>query len=952
MSNRSTVLMCNHTTPVLASGIILEMLFSTDYIEVMRGTQPPGSLVKVSYFTVQPTQVQTASASATCFGPILSQNGATFSSRAPERPRFSNQKGRKKGKNVKIFVPHSFESILAGRSSFKWLYDSATLEKFLEEARGLKTKSAAETDEMRNVLLDRHLDASNICKYPNSVIRVFVRLLRNEEAPASMSKNELAHLCVNWKCKKRHYWCLLEDGRMNCPRKFTKVHDVRSADGPSQSRGSLNQTVQMCFKRKYSDSHDAVDFKGTGHANQPGAASFRRSQESPVQIFQSQESAISSPGRDLDIATVRRDDAEGPSFEELARPSNLKLGNRVTCTLDRESALEASGGKNSRGEDPSGSEEASLRLGDRTIDHGNHATTVFQDVKDRTQPMSKHFPQYDPTSWDRASSSKAIDGVPVRVELVASEEPAPSADHRGVGPAVTDVNMQTEPDKLVPQNYKKSFLPSRPAPELYGENIIVITGFKSCASKGSASVCHGDEAAQLDGGSFAMGNSRFASASRLPSTSYDGCKPSETHFGASRADTTQRKGYCESGSRDGDLTRSFLDNINSEATELAPRRDEHVRSQEYDSNFSDSGVTKTCPEPQSKGHSVHGDFHTEEMRKSGSLASVLDHDRGNMFHGDRSKSLVSVEDITVRMAIDPRSTTSPGNADRAAFSSTDCAAQLLTAEVRHESLLSRDEDHVSQTVTNTRHMAHVSELVTDEDEGTRKELFDNGSWQENLSLILPTQAVGPRDTFACWCKICSRDFSFCRGCMCSFCQEILQPGEDWKVVKCICGHVCHMDCALAANAAGVVKELGLDGELSCPSCSRKVDLWLFFQKKIDMISSLGQVANANLKDLERLLLHSLELLKGTEKIKYKSIEELVRESYELIRNFPILDLVQSLLRAVRDELKMSHSGTVLSFHSVVLSVVSSLLILRMIDVGFYVYTNDDRVEFGRPSMNH
>ncbi|KAH8934235.1 hypothetical protein BDL97_18G072800 [Sphagnum fallax] len=112
-------------------------------------------------------------------------------------------------------LKHSFQSILSSTSSYKWLYNGNDVcRQFLEEAERLKGKSAAEKIQLRQLLLKRELEAGNLAKYDTPVLRVFVSILRDEDPPSSVGKAELLSLCVNWHCKHKHYWCVLETGQL------------------------------------------------------------------------------------------------------------------------------------------------------------------------------------------------------------------------------------------------------------------------------------------------------------------------------------------------------------------------------------------------------------------------------------------------------------------------------------------------------------------------------------------------------------------------------------------------------------------------------------------------------------------------------------------------------------------------------------------------------------------
>lgn len=95
---------------------------------------------------------------------------------------------------------HTFKEILAEPYSFTWLFDPNTMDKFREEARKLNDLSATEISEMRNLLVERNPQMGNMSKYPNEVLKVFLRLLGtnglSDEPSDTLGKVELADLCV------------------------------------------------------------------------------------------------------------------------------------------------------------------------------------------------------------------------------------------------------------------------------------------------------------------------------------------------------------------------------------------------------------------------------------------------------------------------------------------------------------------------------------------------------------------------------------------------------------------------------------------------------------------------------------------------------------------------------------------------------------------------------------
>ncbi|KAH9534264.1 hypothetical protein CY35_18G099000 [Sphagnum magellanicum] len=135
---------------------------------------------------------------------------------------------------------HSFKSVLSSAASYKWIYnENSDYQHFIEEARQLKTKSTAELAEMRELLLQRNLELTNLIRYPTQVIRVFVFILRLQDPPASMGKIELASLCVEWRCKYKRYWCSLEAGHMQ-----SLIHSLTKEEQPVLQNGLPKQVTQ------------------------------------------------------------------------------------------------------------------------------------------------------------------------------------------------------------------------------------------------------------------------------------------------------------------------------------------------------------------------------------------------------------------------------------------------------------------------------------------------------------------------------------------------------------------------------------------------------------------------------------------------------------------------------------------------------------------------------------
>lgn len=149
-------------------------------------------------------------------GPVLSKKVTPFRSR--KKKKATKDETKLKGKKTETEAKaqktvseaktekpattssHTFKEILAEPSSFTWLFDQHTMDKFREEARKLNDLSATEISEMRKLLVERNPQMGNMSKYPNEALKVFLRLLGtnglSDEPSDTLGKVELAGLCV------------------------------------------------------------------------------------------------------------------------------------------------------------------------------------------------------------------------------------------------------------------------------------------------------------------------------------------------------------------------------------------------------------------------------------------------------------------------------------------------------------------------------------------------------------------------------------------------------------------------------------------------------------------------------------------------------------------------------------------------------------------------------------
>ncbi|KAJ7519380.1 hypothetical protein O6H91_20G035800 [Diphasiastrum complanatum] len=150
----------------------------------------------------------------------------------------------------------------------------------------------------------------------------------------------------------------------------------------------------------------------------------------------------------------------------------------------------------------------------------------------------------------------------------------------------------------------------------------------------------------------------------------------------------------------------------------------------------------------------------------------------------------------------------------------------------------------------------------------------------------------------CGCQVCSCDSSFCHGCTCSLCKIFIQHKQSWTFIKCpICRHFCHLECALKAMRAGVVAELGMDGEFLCPCCLNKSDLVPFWIDRLkDALTSIDRPA------LQKYLTSAVLVLNGTQRQDFEIVHRSVMELHDsLLYNTPCPNL-QQILQQIQEKM--------------------------------------------------
>ncbi|KZV38854.1 protein OBERON 2-like [Dorcoceras hygrometricum] len=120
-----------------------------------------------------------------------------------------------------------------------------------------------------------------------------------------------------------------------------------------------------------------------------------------------------------------------------------------------------------------------------------------------------------------------------------------------------------------------------------------------------------------------------------------------------------------------------------------------------------------------------------------------------------------------------------------------------------------------------------------------------------------------------FCDICCSEPGFCRDCCCILCCRIINKAHGGhSYIRCeastdgyICGHNCHIDCALRAYMAGTVGgSIGLEAEYYCRRCDSRTDLVSHFTKLLQACESLG-----SRDDIEKLLNVGFCVLRGSKK---------------------------------------------------------------------------------------
>ncbi|KAL3812608.1 hypothetical protein ACJIZ3_013876 [Penstemon smallii] len=125
------------------------------------------------------------------------------------------------------------------------------------------------------------------------------------------------------------------------------------------------------------------------------------------------------------------------------------------------------------------------------------------------------------------------------------------------------------------------------------------------------------------------------------------------------------------------------------------------------------------------------------------------------------------------------------------------------------------------------------------------------------------------DSAVMFCDICCNEPGFCRDCCCILCCRTITEafgGYDYitceaNIEGCVCGHNCHIDCALRAYMAGTVGgSIGLDAEYYCRRCDSRTDLVSHVEKLVKNCESID-----SRDDIEKVLKVCIRVLRGSKK---------------------------------------------------------------------------------------
>ncbi|KAI5400810.1 uncharacterized protein LOC127092568 [Lathyrus oleraceus] len=129
------------------------------------------------------------------------------------------------------------------------------------------------------------------------------------------------------------------------------------------------------------------------------------------------------------------------------------------------------------------------------------------------------------------------------------------------------------------------------------------------------------------------------------------------------------------------------------------------------------------------------------------------------------------------------------------------------------------------------------------------------------------------------CDICCVESKFCRECCCILCYKSVDSAYGgYSYIMCkvklgdnICGHVCHLECALRSYSAGTVGgTIGLDAEYFCWRCDGRTELISHVNKLLQTCEAIDtDDDDGDIK--EKILKLAICLLRGSEKTTAKEL---------------------------------------------------------------------------------
>ncbi|XP_058739608.1 protein OBERON 1-like [Vicia villosa] len=131
------------------------------------------------------------------------------------------------------------------------------------------------------------------------------------------------------------------------------------------------------------------------------------------------------------------------------------------------------------------------------------------------------------------------------------------------------------------------------------------------------------------------------------------------------------------------------------------------------------------------------------------------------------------------------------------------------------------------------------------------------------------------------CDICCVESKFCRECCCILCYKSVDSAYGgYSYIMCkkelgdnICGHVCHLECALRSYSAGTVGgTIGLDAEYFCWRCDGRTELIAHANKLLQTCEAIDADGDAM---KEKILGLGICLLRGSEKPAAKELMSLI-----------------------------------------------------------------------------